>query len=125
MDDFNNKKYGRGFGYRRPVKMDKRGPVEIDQLIKAYIKSMKLAPALNTRRVFEAWDAVSGMSAYTSKKFFRSGVLYVTLTSSIVREQLYFQKDSLIQKMNHYLSGDYLFDKQNNIVGYVREIVFK
>ena len=48
--------------------MEKRGSVRIarkkalsmDELLRMYIESMRLAPALNTRRIFAAWDEASG-----------------------------------------------------------------
>ena len=65
----------------------------MDELVKQYIRSMKLAAGLNTQRIFAAWDACSGAGEFTLKRFFRDGKLYITLSSSVVRNQLHFQKE--------------------------------
>lgn len=78
----------------------------MDELIGQYIKEMKLTAGFNRQRVFEAWDVVSGASRYTVDRFFRDGMLYCTISSSVVRNQLYFQRDVLVQKMNEFLDKD-------------------
>lgn len=97
----------------------------MDELVRAYIKSMRLAPGLNTQRIFAAWDACSGAAPFTLRRFFRSGTLYITVSSSVVRNQLYFQRDLLVEKMNAWLSGDTLFTEDNRSVGYIRNLVLK
>ena len=78
----------------------------MEELIGQYIREMKLSAGFNRQRIFEAWDAVSGASRYTLDRFYRDGMLYCTISSSVVRNQLYFQRDVLVQKMNEYLEKD-------------------
>ena len=80
--------------------------VGMEALIADYIKEMKLEAGLNRQRVFEAWDTVSGAAAYTVDRFYRDGVLYCTIGSSVVRNQLYFQRNILMERMNRYLESD-------------------
>lgn len=107
------------------VRMTRRGVVSVSDMVDAYIRDMKIASGLNTQRIFEAWDACSGASAYTLKKFFRDGKLYVTLGSSMVRNQLFFQKDLIMKKINDCLLEDDLFVKDDPKVGLLREIILK
>jgi hypothetical protein len=97
----------------------------MDRLVQDYIKQMKLAAGLNTQRIFAAWDACSGAGPFTLKRFFRSGKLYITLNSSVIRSQLYFQKDTLVEKMNAYLSQDELFTADNRTVSFIQELILK
>lgn len=97
----------------------------MEEVVSRYIKQMKIAAGLNTQRIFEAWDAASGAGSFTLKRFFRGGKLYITLSSSVIRSQLYFQKDILIEKMNAILSEDPLFTSDNNTVGYIHELILK
>ena len=97
----------------------------MEEVIEEYIKSAKLASGLNTQRIFAAWDACSGAGPFTLKRYFRSGTLYITLNSSVIRNQLSFQKAELIEKMNATLAGDRLFTSDNRTVGYVQELVLK
>ena len=97
----------------------------MEEVIEEYIKSAKLASGLNTQRIFAAWDACSGAGPFTLKRYFRSGTLYITLNSSVIRNQLSFQKTELIEKMNARLSGDPLFTSDNRTVGFIQELVLK
>ena len=97
----------------------------MDELVKQYIKSMKLASGLNTQRIFEAWDACSGAGEFTLRRFFRDGKLYITLSSSVVRNQLHFQKQDLVEKMNRFLLDDSLFTEDNSTVGFLQELILK
>lgn len=97
----------------------------MEEVIAMYIKSMKLSAGLNTQRIFAAWDDASGAGAFTLKKFFRDGKLYITLNSSVVRNQLSFQKDALLEKMNGILSEDELFTKDDSRVSFVEELILK
>jgi hypothetical protein len=97
----------------------------MEEVIEEYIKSAKMASGLNTQRIFAAWDACSGAGPFTLKRYFRSGTLYITLNSSVIRNQLSFQKAALIEKMNATLSEDRLFTSDNRTVGYVQELVLK
>jgi hypothetical protein len=113
--------------------MEKRGSVRIarkkalsmDELVRMYIESMRLAPALNTRRIFAAWDEASGAGPYTLRRFFRDGRLYITLSSSVVRNQLSFQSQALVEKMNAILSKDELFARDDTRVSFVKELILK
>lgn len=78
----------------------------MSELIVQYIREMKLSSGFNRQRIFEAWDAVSGASRYTVGRFFRDGVLYCTISSSVVRYRLYFQRDVLLKELNAYLESE-------------------
>ena len=97
----------------------------MEEVIEEYIKSAKMASGLNTQRIFAAWDECSGAGPFTLKRYFRGGTLYVSLNSSVIRNQLSFQKAELLRKMNATLSGDKLFTADNRTVGFIRELVLK
>ena len=107
------------------IRIHRKEAVSMEQVVSNYIKHMKLAAGLNTQRIFEAWDACSGAGPFTLKRFFRNGKLYITLSSSVYRNQLYFQKETLIEKMNAFLSSDPLFTSDNHSVGFIRELILK
>ncbi len=108
-----------------PIRIHRKEAVGMDRLVQEYIKQMKLAAGLNTQRIFAAWDACSGAGSFTLKRFFRGGTLYITLNSSVIRNQLYFQKDVLVEKMNAYLSQDELFTSDNRTVGFIENLILK
>ena len=108
-----------------PVRIHRKQALSMEELVQQYIKSMKLAAGLNTQRIFEAWDACSGAGPFTLKRFFRDGKLYITLNSSVIRNQLCFQKDVLVEKMNARLAEDKLFTADNRTVNFIRELILK
>ncbi len=108
-----------------PVRIHRKEPMGMDALVKEYIKSMKLSAGLNTQRIFAAWDACSGAAPFTLKRFFRSGKLYITLSSSVIRNQLYFQKAELMEKMNAFLSKDELFTQDDRTVSFIEELILR
>ena len=109
----------------KQARIERKTALRMDQLVKEYIDSMKIASGLNTRRIYAAWDQASGAADYTIKRYFRAGKLYVTLNSSVVRNQLSFQKEALVEKINLLLSRDNLFTKEDPRVSWVQEIVLK
>lgn len=107
------------------TRISRKEALKLDTVISDWIRSMRLAAPLNTQRIFAAWDEATGAAPYTLKKFFRAGTLYVTINSSVIRNQLYFQTAGIIEKMNAILDGDSLFTKGNHTVGHVEKIVLK
>ena len=84
---------------------------ENTQLIKAiieeFIKEERLEEGLNRARLFKAWDLVVGEigAKATTNKYFRDGVLYCTINSSMLRTQMYYRKEDIIAHMNKMLNG--------------------
>ena len=107
------------------VHIHRKEAMTMEEVVSAYIKQMKIAAGLNTQRIFEAWDACSGAAPYTLRRYFRSGKLYITLSSSVIRNQLLFQKEALVEKMNQHLSQDPLFTQDNNSVSFIQTLILK
>ncbi|MBQ6287287.1 MAG: DUF721 domain-containing protein [Bacteroidales bacterium] len=97
----------------------------MDEMVPMFIRALRLESGLNTHRVFAAWDAVSGVKDYTIRKFYRDGKLFITLSSSMVRTHLEFQKPALLTALNAFLEKDDLFSADNDKVGFVKEIILK
>lgn len=106
-------------------RIHRKEALSIAQAIRLWMKSEHLGATFNTRRIFNAWDRVSGAADYTLKRYFRDGTLHITLSSSVVRSQLSFQKEALIEKLNRTLEQDELFDPENQTVSRVRELKLK
>ncbi len=112
-------------GFKKIKGVPRKEALGMEQLIPMYVRALKLSAGLNTQRVFAAWDVVSGVGGQTLRKFYRDGKLYVTVSSSMLRSHLEFQKPALIQAINVFLEKDELFVKDYDKVGYVKELVLK
>lgn len=95
------------------------------ELIGQYIREMKLSAGFNRQRIFEAWDTVSGASRYTVDRFFRDGILYCTISSSVVRNQLYFQRDVILKQINECLESDDMLVRDGKGGPVVRNLVLR
>jgi len=95
----------------------------MEELVRGYIREMKLSAGLSRQRVFHTWDAVTGAGSMTIGKFFKDGTLYCTLSSSVLRSQLFLQREEILRRMNALLQEDPLFDAAAG--GYVRKLVLK
>lgn len=89
-----------------PVRMERKEAIGMDQLIEDYIKDMRLASGIGRIRVFAAWDQASGAGAYTIGKYLKDNVLYCNISSSALRQQLYFQRAEILQNMNEILKEE-------------------
>lgn len=106
-------------------KVARKTAVPLEDLIHEYLRAGHLTAPLNTRRIFAAWDSASGAARYTVRRFFRDGKLYITVDSSVVRSQLSFQRQELIDKINALLAQDDLFTRDDGRVGFVQELILK
>jgi len=106
-------------------RLQRKSAVTIEEALKAFLKEARLSSGLNTQRIFAAWDEASGAGKYTIGKYCRDGKLYITLNSSVVRNQLYFQKKVILDQLNSILEKDSLFIKDDSLVSYVKEIILK
>ncbi len=106
----------RGNGLRR------QEAVGMDKLVDQFIRKMKLSSGLKKQRAADAWNKVSGAGMYTLEVNLNRGVMTCTLKSSVVRNQLFLQREALVQALNDELMKDELFysegkyDKINTLI---------
>lgn len=108
----------------RENRLRRKEAVGMEQLVHDFIREMKISSGINRQRAAEAWNIVSGAARYTLDVALDKGILYVTLNSSMARNQLYFQRDLLRSKVNEFLEKDELFVKSPGSEA-VRSIVLK
>ena len=111
--------------FKETIKMHRRDAVGMEELVRMYIRDMKLEAGLNRQRIFTAWNDVSGAARYTTGLYFKNGCLYCTLSSSVVRNQLYFQRDAILKGINEYLAADTLFVNDGKEGAVVKNIVLR
>ena len=87
----------------------RREAVRVGAMLRVYLQDSGLMPGWNSNRVYMAWDKVSGVASLTLNRNFVKGVLYCGMSSSMVRNHLYFQKDVLLEAMNRELRADTMF----------------
>lgn len=103
----------------------RRQAVRIDSMLEYYLRDSGLMYQWNCNRIYMAWDKCSGVAKYTLSKSFSSGVLYCGISSSVVRNNLYFQRDIIRKEINLALAADSKFWMKPEDGEFVKSIVLK
>lgn len=91
----------------------KRGETKsIAELVRVTCREEGLETPLNEYRLIQAWPKIfgNGVRAYTKDLFIRNRILYVTVTSSVLRQELLMNRKLLINKLNEYVQAQVITD---------------
>ena len=82
--------------------MEKSNTQSMGEAIRAYLKETKLERPLKERQLLSSWESLLGKSVARATRDIKikDGKLLVTLTSSVVRNELYMLQDEIIRKLN-------------------------
>lgn len=80
----------------------------MSDLLQLFRTENNLNDGLNEFEVYEAWKAVlgPGIASYTTDLVFKREVLYVKLSSAIVRDELGYGKDKIKKMLNDQLKRE-------------------
>ncbi len=80
----------------------------ISEVLKAFIENNKLQSGMDKIDVEKAWKDLmgNGVNTYTKEVILKGSTLYVTLTSSVLREELSHGKQKIIIMLNDELRKD-------------------
>ncbi|MBE6308491.1 MAG: DUF721 domain-containing protein [Bacteroidaceae bacterium] len=91
----------------------KRGETKsIAELVRAMCREEGLETPLNEYRIMNAWGEVLGaaVQSYTKELRIYNQVLYVTLTSSVLRHELFMNRKSIVRRLNDYVKAQVITD---------------
>lgn len=82
--------------------MERKEVKKIDSLLQQFVRANRLEKGLAEYRLMKSWGDLLGISVAKKTKSLRiqNRKLFVTLHSSVVRNELSLIKDSLIPKLN-------------------------
>lgn len=92
----------------KPAATHRQNAEPLSDILQLFVKKNGLGPMLRSQAAFQAWDQASGQAGYTSDRYLKNNILYITVSSSVVRSRLLFQKDGLLQRINEILNADQL-----------------
>jgi predicted nucleic acid-binding Zn ribbon protein len=86
--------------------------ISLAEAIKDYIAEMNLGDKLAETSVLNSWEGIVGkaISSRTSKIYIKDKVMYVHLSSSVVRNELMMLRESLKDKLNEKAGKDVIKD---------------
>ncbi len=86
--------------------------ISLAEAMKDYINEMNFSEKLNEAGVLNSWEEVVGkaISLRTKKVYIRDHVLYVHLSSSVVRNELLMLRQELRNKLNEKAGSEVIKD---------------
>ena len=90
--------------------MRKTQTLKISDVLKDYLKENNLDEKIKTSSVHKYWEQLMGktISQKTSNIYIKNRTLFVSLTSSILRNELLMMRSRIIKLMNEQMDGNYI-----------------
>ncbi len=91
--------------------MTKRGELKnISKVIEEVFSQKQIRIGIDNIKVQDAWKKTMGknIQKYTFKVVYRKGTLYVKLKSSVLKEELKYEKHKVIKLINNELGKEYI-----------------
>lgn len=82
--------------------MKRNNTEQIGDVLRQFLRQQGLETPLNEYRLVDAWKDVVGpvIARYTTNLFIKNQVLYVSLSSSVVRQELMMGREMLVRNLN-------------------------
>ncbi|MFV0471040.1 MAG: DciA family protein [Paludibacteraceae bacterium] len=82
--------------------MKRRNTEKLSVILGQVLKQNHLDGRLYETRVINSWASVLGdtVNQYTEKLFFKDGTLYVTLSSAVLRHELFLEREQIKKSLN-------------------------
>jgi len=86
--------------------------ISLAEAMKDYIREMNLEGKLNEIGIINSWEETVGkaIASRTSKVYIKDKVLYIHLTSSVVRNELLMLRQALKEKLNEKAGSEVVKD---------------
>lgn len=81
-----------------------RNLIKLGDTIKQIFKEERLDEKYSIYAIRNGWEGIVGktVAKHTTEIQFAKGVLFITLDSAIIRNEMAFAKDSIIEKINQF-----------------------
>ena len=90
--------------------MKKQNDITIQDALKDMIQELRIGPQLGETRVKSLWEQLMGktISTYTSNISVRKNVLYLTILSAPLKQELSYAKDKIKNLLNEELGEEFI-----------------
>ncbi|MFC2136636.1 DUF721 domain-containing protein [Bacteroidota bacterium] len=92
--------------------MRKSNTQKLQEVLNESLKELNIDNKIKQLRILKSWEELVGktIAKYTKGLHINKKKLFVTLDSSVVRNELYMIKDGLLQKLNEIAGEDLIED---------------
>ena len=91
--------------------MRRRNTEEIRDVVQQFLKQRKLDKPLYEKKIVDAWPEVLGPNImnYTTNLVVKNKKLHVTISSSVLRHDLFISRENIVQSLNNRV-GTHVID---------------
>ncbi len=91
--------------------MRRRNTEEIRDVVQQFLKQRKLDKPLYEKKIVDAWSEVLGPNImnYTTNLVVKNKKLHVTISSSVLRHDLFISRENIVQSLNNRV-GTHVID---------------
>lgn len=92
--------------------MFRRHPLEVEALVRQYLRANGLETPLLQRRLIQLWDEVAGpvVAQYTEEKKIRNQTLWVKIQNPAVRADLQMRRTAFVAQLNNLVGAQIITD---------------
>lgn len=92
--------------------MQRKKTQTLGDAIRDFLRENNIDSRLNETRAIHAWHAIlgSGVSKYTQNVYIKNGILYVHLSSSVLRQELQMSRENIKNMINKHLQAEVVKD---------------
>ena len=92
--------------------MRKTNTQSLAEVIRQLLKEQHLDDKLNDRHIIDAWSVVLGpnISQYTTSLSVCDQTLYVSLSSAVLRHELFLSKQEILSALNRHVGAEVIRD---------------
>lgn len=96
--------------------MRKKNTESLSEVIRQVLKNNHLDKKLNDKHLLDAWPKILGenIKQYTTDLIIKNSVLYVTLSSSVLRHDLFLSREEIKNSLNREVGAEV-----------IKEIIFR
>jgi predicted nucleic acid-binding Zn ribbon protein len=88
--------------------MEKTDIRKIRDVMQEFLRENKLDVKLRERGLIDSWEELMGktISRATKKIYIKDGKLFIVISSSVIRNELYMLKQEIVKKLNEKAGDD-------------------
>ena len=92
--------------------MKRQNDQPLKDAIQELLDSYHLREKVNEVKLVYKWEDLFGktIAKYTEKMFVRNKKLYITISSSSLRQELMYSKDKIAERINEAIEADFIRD---------------
>ncbi len=92
--------------------MRKKNTESLKEILRQVLRDQHLVEKLNDKYIIEAWPVVLGknITKYTTELTIKNRVLYVSLSSSVLRHDLFLSRQEIKNALNKHVGHEVIKD---------------